>query len=414
MNEVSADKLVGRLHLTISQPLQNALDVCLQLCQQAGVQLFLVGGAVRDLLAGREHLDLDLCVETDVAPLAQGLARRTLGEAVIHPRFGTATVHGAGFHLDIARSRRETYAHPGALPEVEPAPLLDDLARRDFTVNAMALNLGNRKLIDPFGGRADLAAGLVRALHEASFRDDPTRSLRAARYAARMQLRLETATQVWMTRDLPFLGAVSGPRLRRELALIFAEEAAPEATSLLARLGVLTALSPHLHLSVDLAERWQAVQPLPLALRDELGFCLIANPVSSQEVAAISDRLHLLGRLEKCLQDLVRLRAASDKLKPDEAVEACDILDGARLAAVQALALLDTGMAGQACRNYLAEWRFVRPQLKGPDLEPLGVAPGATIGEILRRLRRHRLAGNPLSREDEMALVKDWITNGGV
>jgi len=157
----------------------------------SGVDAWLVGGAVRDLLRGEGRADLDIAVVEDAAEVASRLGPPdTAAEA-----FGTASVPLDGVRVDIARARRETYAHPGALPTVEPAPLADDLARRDFTVNAMALPLfGEVELVDPYSGTADLGAGLLRVLHADSFRDDPTRALRAARYAARLGFEVEPVT----------------------------------------------------------------------------------------------------------------------------------------------------------------------------------------------------------------------------
>ena len=168
---------------------QLDLDV---LCVAAGdARIFLVGGAVRDLALGREDRpDLDVAVEGDVAELAGRLG----GEVVHHDRFRTAIVRSGDLRVDLAATRAETYSSPGALPEVEPARLDEDLARRDFTVNAMAVPLfGQPQLIDPHGGFADLESSLLRVLHSDSFSDDPTRVLRGARYGARLGLDLDQA-----------------------------------------------------------------------------------------------------------------------------------------------------------------------------------------------------------------------------
>src|SRR3954447_10430159 len=154
---------------------------------------WLVGGAVRDLLLGAASVDLDVAIEGDAREVARELAARLGGEAVEHERFGTATVRADALTVDLASPRRESYAHPGALPEVEPAPLDEDLARRDFTVNAMAAALDSERLgelRDPHGGRGDLEAGVIRVLHPKSFIDDPTRLLRAVRYEARFGFRM--------------------------------------------------------------------------------------------------------------------------------------------------------------------------------------------------------------------------------
>jgi tRNA nucleotidyltransferase (CCA-adding enzyme) len=154
--------------------------------------VYVVGGAVRDLLLSRGRADLDLVVEGD----AEALAARLGAEPVAHERFGTAKVGLGGHEVDIATARTETYAQPGALPEVRPATSIEaDLGRRDFTVNAMAIALAEpARLIDPLNGRDDLQAGVLRLLHPLSLHDDPTRAIRAARYAARLGFAAEPTT----------------------------------------------------------------------------------------------------------------------------------------------------------------------------------------------------------------------------
>src|SRR4051812_3391282 len=147
---------------------------------------YLVGGAVRDLVLGLDRIDLDVAVEAPGEAVA-ALARRIDPGARVHDRFGTATALAAGGQVDLAATRAELYPSPGALPQVRPATIAEDLARRDFTVNAMAVPLtAELRLVDPHGGLDDLQAARLRVLHDRSFIDDPTRALRAARYAARL------------------------------------------------------------------------------------------------------------------------------------------------------------------------------------------------------------------------------------
>src|SRR5689334_17627428 len=137
-----AQTLHERLLAGLSETYREALYACVDLCKARGLPLFLVGGGVRDLLLDRPSLDLDLAIEAPTPPIAEALAWRLNGRVVLHERFGTANVAGLGFKLDIAQTRREIYTHPGALPTVEPvASILDDLSRRDFSINALALRL---------------------------------------------------------------------------------------------------------------------------------------------------------------------------------------------------------------------------------------------------------------------------------
>ena len=165
-------------------------------------EVCLVGGSVRDLLLRLRHLDVDIVVEGDAIEFARALARKYLAKVVVHERFQTATAYllledGSKVTVDVAAARSERYAAPGSLPQVELASLTKDLGRRDFTINAMAVSLKHEdfgQLYDPFGGFGDLEARLVRVLHSGSFADDPTRLLRAVRYAARLGFEIEPGT----------------------------------------------------------------------------------------------------------------------------------------------------------------------------------------------------------------------------
>jgi tRNA nucleotidyltransferase (CCA-adding enzyme) len=213
--------------------------------------LFLVGGAVRDLLLGRPVRDVDLVVEGDAAAFARRLAERLGGSVRAHERFATATLERVrGRRLDVAATRRERYAGTGALPDVMPGvPIEEDLGRRDFSINALAIELGTKpRLVDLFGGRDDLRRGLVRILHAHSFIDDPTRILRAVRYAARLGLRLAPATRDRLVAALAegALDRISADRLRRELRLILEEPERARAIGMMRRLGVAAAIDPTL------------------------------------------------------------------------------------------------------------------------------------------------------------------------
>ncbi|MEN8162447.1 MAG: hypothetical protein ABFS41_20415, partial [Myxococcota bacterium] len=227
--------------------------------ERLGLGVHLVGGPVRDLLLGRPLVDVDLLVEVrhrmqpePAAALARRAARA--GErAVAHPRFGTARLIGERGAVDLATARSEIYPKPGALPLVRSGTLEQDLARRDFTVNALAIPMnrvareGRPAFLDRFGGRADLTARRLRILHAGSFHDDPTRALRAARFASRLGFRLEAGSRRALRAALAAgaFDGVSGQRFRAELARGFADaEADPGATlAWLARWGVLEALA---------------------------------------------------------------------------------------------------------------------------------------------------------------------------
>jgi tRNA nucleotidyltransferase (CCA-adding enzyme) len=367
---------------------------------------------VRDLILGRDGYDLDLAIEGEVEPLARELAETTGGRVVVHNRFGTATVKGHGFAIDLARTRRETYPHPGALPHVEPATLSEDLARRDFTINAVALQLSPQpaQLVDPYRGVEDIRSSLVRVLHEQSFQDDATRMLRAARYATRLDFKIARQTESLIQRDLSYIKHIRGPRLRRELALLFEEPAAVEGTLAAQRLGILEAIHPALRLPQTVAIRWrEALIDQKQAPLDELGFCVVTAPRDEATAASVSQWLHLTGRIEKALHDLVRLRAASPKLAGASPWQAVEVLDLFAPAAVQALGVIEGGAVAKTSDVYLREWRHMKPALDGDALIAMGMTQGQQLGETLRRLRVERLEGRIVTREQEIQVVRRII-----
>jgi tRNA nucleotidyltransferase (CCA-adding enzyme) len=219
------------------------------LADERGGAVELVGGAVRDLMLGLRPRELDVVAQADVEALAQTLAARLGGEATVHERFGTALVSAPAARVDLARTRAETYERPGALPQVRPGTPEQDLQRRDFTVNAIALALAGERagaVRAVPGALEDLAARRLRVLHERSFLDDPTRILRMVRYAVRLGFEVEprTAELARQALDAGALRTVSGARVGAELRLAFAEPCAVEALAELDRWGVLSAWEP--------------------------------------------------------------------------------------------------------------------------------------------------------------------------
>lgn len=336
----------------------------------AGESIYVVGGTVRDLFLGRGRTDLDVVVEGDPAELA----RRLGGEVVEHTRFATAKASVGGVEVDIARARAERYEQPGALPEVQPAAIGEDLARRDFTVNSMALTLdGSRDLIDPHGGREDLAEGLLRALHPASFQDDPTRSLRAARYAARFGLEPEPET-LRMLAEVD-LGTVSEDRRRVELLRVCAEPAAPIAVGLLGKWGTLEILDEVPSVCEKVAELLAAPPWSSVAPREEALLAVLEGSRGS------ADRL-----------------SSADPRSPSESVELAETASPVELVIARAL-------GGAWLDRYVAEWRDIEAGIDGADLIAAGVPEGPAVGRGLRAALRAKLDGEAAGPEEELRIA---------
>ena len=214
------------LDKSLSAQQLRLLRVVAEASGKRGTPLYLVGGLVRDLLLGSPAMDFDLVVEGDAIALAQALAAQSGGRVTVHARFGTAqwfspdSTHPA---LDFISTRSETYTHPGALPTVKPGQLADDLARRDFTINTLAVRLDGEhwgQLYNELDGLKDLRDGLVRVLHPNSFLDDPTRLFRAVRYEQRYGFQIAPETVLLIPPARPLIASLSSERVRHELDLI--------------------------------------------------------------------------------------------------------------------------------------------------------------------------------------------------
>ena len=336
--------------------------------RKAEEPVYLVGGAVRDLLLGHPRADVDLVVEGDAAALAARLG----GAAAEHERFGTVKVEVEGHEIDVATARTESYPAPGSLPEVAPAENVEaDLGRRDFTINAMAIPLGcEPRLIDPHGGEDDLEQGLLRVLHPRSFEDDPTRAIRAARYAARFGFGLEAETETLLRgADLT---TVSADRRRAELERLAAEATAAHGFELLAEWGLIELRENGLELIRAVDELLSRAHWADFAPRGEVLISAALGPPGGEE-----------------------LLAAMWPPRPGEGVEVAEGRDPVEL-------ILARAMGADWIEHYLTAWSKVTLEIDGNDLIEAGVAEGPAIGAGLRAARRRRLEGEILGREEEL------------
>jgi tRNA nucleotidyltransferase (CCA-adding enzyme) len=370
---------------------------------------YLVGGAVRDLLRDGRPLDYDVAVEGDALELARSVAERLGGDVEGHDRFGTATVRAAGLAVDFARCRRETYAAPGALPEVEPASLEEDLRRRDFSVNAMAAALARDRLgelIDPLGGERDLHARAIRVLHDRSFVDDPTRLLRAVRYEARLGASMEPRTEELALEAVAggALATVSGKRIRVELVFMLEELEMPACIERVCGLGIDRALYPSLLCSPDRA----ASTALGAA---EVGADR-ALAVLATLIAPDADPLHpWLDRLAFTRAERERVARAAlvgpqlaHTLRRD--MPDSEVHDLLRHEPLEALAVaLAWGAPGEPVLRYASDLRGAHLEVTGADLLAAGVPESPALGAALEETLRRKLDGEVAGREQELELA---------
>jgi len=351
-----------------------------------GGGVHLVGGAVRDLLLGNEPRELDVAVEGDTAPLLRALG----GEPRHHERFGTASVEAGGCRIDVAMTRAETYPYPGALPVVRPAGIEEDLRRRDFTVNALALDLADGRLREVPGGLDDLRAARLRVLHDASFLDDPTRLWRLARYRARLGFAIEPHTHelARVAVESGALATVSGTRIGNELRLTLQEDDPGAALVSAVELG----LAPWLE--VDRARIFRALQVL--GDEGDRAVAVLATVVPARHVALLAD-LGFTAAAIKAVAAAVRLRELDlDGAPPSVAARA---FDGAP---PEAVASLGTPEA----ERWVRRDRHRRLAITGDDLLAAGIPAGPELGRRLEAARAALLDGAVgESREEQLRVA---------
>ncbi len=391
-----------------------------------GVRAFLVGGVVRDVLRDTvlAHADLDVVVEGDGLALARALAEELGARVVEHARFLTASVRQpSGERIDVATARWERYEAPGALPRVMPASILPDLGRRDFTVNAMAFEVGTSdvRLLDPHGGRGDLRRRRLRILHPLSFVDDPTRMFRAARYAVRLGLVHDawtTACQALALRLVPY-PALSGPRIVAELEHIVADARPAGVLRRLGAAGVLRLLDPRYRFTRATAERvatlpgawtWAADRGLAVTRVELAVHALLADQPPDVGAAA----LRRLGRsgepLARAARALGTARELASRLRATErGAERARLLRDRSDLELAALWLDGAPAARAAVAWWIDTARGVRPALRGDDVVELGVRRGPAVAEVLDDLRDRRLDGSAGDRDAEIEYVRHWL-----
>jgi len=384
--------------------LPDGLRECVERVVAAAPPVWLAGGGPRDLLLGRPLADVDLLTGRD-APAA-ALAVAPADAVTVHERFRTASIAPERGRIDITTVRSETYAHPGALPDVRPGSIDDDMRRRDFSINAMALRLdGEPALVDPCGGARDIDARLVRALHDGSFRDDATRIMRAFRYAARLGFTIEPHTRGLIDRDVEYVQSISGERLSHELRLLFQEPAGGEALAALDAAKALAQIHPALHwhprATIALAGAPADAPPV------EVGFALLGTGATAAEAARIAARLDLTRSEAAAVRGVASLARSGSLLRrrdvrPSGVVA---LFDRYPLASVVAFVASADGVAAHLLREYIASWRHERPLLNGDDVMRMGVPEGPQVGRALQLVRAARLDGWAADRDDERALV---------
>jgi tRNA nucleotidyltransferase (CCA-adding enzyme) len=406
-----------------------------RLADERGVSVYLVGGVVRDLLLKRENWDLDLAVEGDGIAFARAVADRYGAGLAVFERFATARlVFPDGLKMDIATTRREFYGKPAALPDVTPASLQEDLYRRDFTINAMAIQLNPAtfgELHDPYEGQRDLKAKTIRVLHEGSFIDDPTRIFRAIRFTQRFGFSLEPSTRHLLEEAAAtkLVHQLSGPRLCNEILLLLGERDPRKPIKSLVLLRLLRFLHPRLRYTKK-GERVVAVLPRALAWwkkqcpdhvveRPLIYLMALLSQAGPAVLRSVIQRLQLSSLQSKAVEragrktdQLVQVLVGTKDMRPARVYRLLAGLpdDAIVLLVAKGLAMRKGGgmhrhRLTRRLSRFLKHDRRATTIVRGEDLKRLGLKPGPQFKKILDRLLDARLNGHVRTESDEWAFV---------
>ncbi len=428
----------SRLEQFLPAPVLEMVRHISQAAQELGVQIYFVGGLVRDILLGISNMDIDLVVEGDAIALAQRLASSFGGRVRTHARFGTAKWlledhfwqqfegqnHVSALlpnFIDFVTARSEFYEHPTALPQVTRGSIKLDLHRRDFTINTLAiwLNPGHfGELLDFYGGKRDLEIGILRVLHSLSFIDDPTRILRAVRFEQRLGFRIEPRTEELLLQSVTMLDRVTGDRIRHELELLLREPQPELGFSRLNQLGVLEQIHPALTFDdwlydrfVRLREVWE--DPVwGLALDDNITelayFGLLTFRMDLRALEVLERRLHVQRTTAEQISQLHALKGSFGVLARCQTPSAVyQVLESySRQALLIAFVAAEDSLVRDLVHRYVYSWAGVKICTSGQDLRARGLPPGPRYREILGELLHARLDGRISTDEDEKAYLE--------
>lgn len=386
-----------------------------EIASKHGVLLYLVGGTVRDILLDIPFSDIDISMLNADHDFPRILAKGLAGEIISTSQFGTSKLLINNGIIDLATARNEKYEQPGALPTVCSGNIREDMARRDFTVNAIAVSLsveswGN--VFDPFKGIEDLRDKQIRTLHPKSFIDDPTRIFRAIRYAERLSFKVEDNTISELNKNVSYIDLVKGDRIRHEMEKIFQEDRANAMLAKAQKLRVLSTIHTSLNLKESLLKKLGQTIIEGTRKRSLIFLSLLTHESSPIQRSEIMRRLNLDTKTKQIVNDTsvahVLLRdLTSPDIRYSQYHKVLGPLDSIAIEAC--LFAIDDQLTKLKLKIYLKEKRLTTTILTGKDLVKLGIPEGPQIGGVLEKLLLAKMDEQITTREEEVAFTRELV-----
>jgi len=396
------------LKKTISSSQYRAINILSEQFDRLGIRAFLVGGTVRDILLGKAITDIDIVLEADPQDITSKFDVKYEVEVHSISQFGTCKINLLDQIIDLAMARKEEYSSPADLPVVEQASFEDDLARRDFSINAFAAGLNSSnwcELIDFHNGLTDLESKQIRVLHSKSFEDDPTRIFRGLRYSGRLGFDLEKGTQKMMIEGLRFLSLLSGVRLTNEIRKIFSEENSDVILSSLDQYEVMTYAHESFPNGADLTKRRDLLRSLEIDPLDR-DFYAFVSLISSSERQITIERLNLGNEFIKFGSDIESIELL------EETVSRGELHDQLKQISETAILVAGTYVSRKTKSNldlFLRELNNIKLLIDGKDLLDLGVPEGPRVGDVLSKTLAYMIESGPLSKSEQLIIAKNFI-----
>lgn len=429
-SKMARKKQIELIKKIFPKRVKNILNKIGEIGDRLNFPVFMVGGVVRDLFLGIENYDIDIVVEGDGIKYARELSRDLKGRTKSHEKFRTAVVILAdGFKIDVATARREFYEYPAAFPKVELSSIKKDLYRRDFTINAMAIQLNKKyfgKLIDFFGGQRDLRVGIIRVLYNLSFVEDPARIIRAIRFEQRYNFKMDMATEDFLKKaiDDKLLSRLRKKRIAEELILILKEENPLKSLKRLEELGALKYILPEVELDKDTVERFNKVRDnynfWKGNIADEkiklwmIYFCCLIRNLEQSQIQRILKKLifkqKFLDKINYCytnLDKVIKFIAQKNKIAPS--IIYLELKELPNEVLFLAMTENNTNIVKKRISNYFEKYKKESLYISGKELKELQVEPGPIYSQILNELFYAQLDGKVKNKRDEMRFVKNIL-----
>lgn len=361
-----------------------------KIAEKYRARTYLVGGPLRDRLLKKRILDFDIAIDGDIRKVAKAISKRFKARPIFYNDFNTVTLIIGRRRIDMAQTRREVYPEPASLPRVFPSDIYSDLKRRDFTINAMALDLKTGELIDPYNGYRDLKKGIIRVLHPKSFVDDPTRIFRALRFAKRLGFKIEEETEKQLRDGIRFIRLLSGERVLYELKLICKEKRKGE---------IIKALKDYAAYKF----REEVLKNIKKIEDPYLSLLYLLSQLKDSKFPLKREELRIIGEIrdfEGVKKSLKRARRPS---------EIYDLLYKFHNRSLKILEKVEERGVKKKLSLYLKRYRRVSLSIKGEDLKGLGLKPSPEYGRILKQVLYAKLDKRITSKRAQLSYAKSLI-----